>query len=158
MGGGLPAFGGAAIAGAIAALLIAIGSCLAWIGAEGEGDPIKGLDGDGKWTLAVGIVALVLFVLGVALRKSVVAGSAVAPAAIALAFAIWNIADKTRLPIDKAGVSSGEEDMYKEAMESIGLQAEFGLWMVLVGAVAAIAAAVFILATANRNQPRPYGR
>lgn len=158
MGGGLAPFAPAAIAGVIASVIVAIGSCLAWIGAEGKGDPVKGLEGDGKWTLAAGLIAVVLFGVGVAMRKAQVAAGAGVAGVVALGFAIWNIADKTRLPIQEADLSGARADQAKKLLEHMDLKAEFGLWMVLIGAVVAIGAAVFILMSANRTQSGPYGR
>ncbi|WP_406296097.1 hypothetical protein OG948_11980 [Embleya sp. NBC_00888] len=157
-GGGLPPFAPAAIAGVIASVIVAIGSCLAWIGPEGKGDPIKGLEGDGKWTLAAGLIAVVLFGVGVAMRKAQIAAGAGVAGIVALGFAIWNIADKTRLPLQEADLSGAQADRAKKILENLDLTAEFGLWMVLIGAVLAIGAAVFILMSANRTQSGPYGR
>ncbi|MFE3201062.1 hypothetical protein [Embleya sp. NPDC059237] len=160
MGGGLPSFGPGAIAGAIGAVIVVIGSCLAWIGADGKSDAIKGLDGDGKWTLAAGIVAVLLFVAGIATRKAVAAAGAGIPALVALGFAVWNVADKYRLPMQKDDVPSDKKDRYKQLLEHSGitLKVEAGLWMALAGAVIAIAAAAFVLITSKRNQSGPYGR
>jgi hypothetical protein len=160
MGGGLAPFAPGAIAGVVGAVIVAIGSCLAWIGAEGKGEAIKGLDGDGKWTLAAGIVAVLLFAAGVFARKAIVSAGAGIPALVALGFAIWNVAEKVRLPMAKDDVPSDKKDEYKDLLESHGvtLQVEAGLWMVLAGAVIAVAAAAFVLISNNRRPSGPYGR
>jgi len=159
MGGGLPAFGPASIAGAVAGVLIAIGSCLTWLKMD-DGDAsksYKGLDGDGVFTLIAGIVVIVLFALAVAMRKAPLAIAAGVPGIIALGLGIWNIAASERLPMKEEDIPGEGKEMVVKSIEEYG-STGIGLYLLLAGAVLAVGVAVFILVTANRNQPRPYGR
>ncbi|MFI1579557.1 hypothetical protein [Embleya sp. NPDC020630] len=159
MGGGLPSFGPGAIAGAIAAVLIIVGSCLPWlkIDADGRTGTYKGLGGDGVYTLIAGIVVLALFGAAILVRKATIAAAAAVPAVVALGLAAWNLAEPSRLPIKKDNIPSRAHELVKKTIDEYG-STGIGLWLLLVGAVVALGAAVFILVTAKRNTPAPYGR
>ncbi|MGC0414617.1 Trp biosynthesis-associated membrane protein [Embleya sp. AB8] len=159
VGGGLPSFGPAAIAGAIAAVLIIVGSCLPWlkIDANGESGTYKGLGGDGVYTLIAGIVVLALFAAGILLRKAPLAAAGAVPAVVAIGLAAWNLAEPSRLPIKKDNIPSRAHELVKKTIDHYG-STGIGLWLLLVGAVVALGAAVFVLVTAKRNTPAPYGR
>ncbi|GCD96819.1 hypothetical protein [Embleya hyalina] len=137
-----------------ASLLVLLGSFLPWVEAslEGSVETIKGTDGDGKWTMAAAVVAMVLFIVGVVARKPIISGSAAVPSLVAVVFGAWNIANPERL----ARVSIEDESGGMSSTELDGLLQQFdfsamgGLWIVVAGA--ALGVLFGVLAAAKTRQ------
>ena len=106
-------------------LVAIIGSFLAW--ASVEGISVSGTDGgDGTLTLILGLItaALAVFLLGRGRSRQI--GVAIAAALIIL-IAVINIADVNSVASDFGGIAD----------VSVG----FGLWLVLIGGIVALAGA-----------------
>ncbi|WP_413101783.1 hypothetical protein [Streptomyces sp. Inha503] len=135
-----------AIVGSVIAL---VGSMVNWVisDAEGATGGIKGIDGDGIITLIVALVAAILFITAMATKKAalyLVGG--VLGLAMAIV-AVINMADPERLLIqklkDEEGVSQQvAEKAAEQAAKLYDMTAGPGLYMVLVGALMALALGV----------------
>lgn len=153
-----PAFGGQAYAnfsyaGAAGGLLVLIGSFLAWVKAEagGESETVKGMDGDGVFTLIAGIAAIALFLAGVFMQKAILAAIGAVPGLIALAFAIFNVADTERLVIAKLEDDGASNSQAKDFASQLDISASFGLYIVLIGALVATVAGVMVYMQSRRT-------
>lgn len=145
-----------AIVGSVIALL---GSMVNWVVSDAEGATggIKGIDGDGIITLIIALVAAILFIAAMATKKAalyLVGG--VLGLAMAIVAAI-NMADPERLVVQKLkddeGVSQEvAEKAAEQATKLYEMTAGPGLYMVLIGAVVALALGVlgFMKARAAR--------
>ncbi|MGW7596121.1 hypothetical protein, partial [Streptomyces rubiginosohelvolus] len=115
--------------------------------AEGATGGIKGIDGDGIITLIVALVAAILFIAAMATKKAalyLVGG--VLGLAMAIV-AVINMADPERLVVqklkDEEGVSQQvAEKAAEQAAKLYDMTAGPGLYMVLVGALMALALGV----------------
>ncbi|WP_438492366.1 hypothetical protein [Streptomyces asiaticus] len=135
-----------AIVGSVIAL---VGSIVNWVisDAEGATGGIKGIDGDGIITLIVALVAAILFIAAMATKKAalyLVGG--VLGLAMAIV-AVINMADPERLVVqklkDEEGVSQQvAEKAAEQAAKLYDMTAGPGLYMVLVGALMALALGV----------------
>ncbi|MBA6439896.1 hypothetical protein [Streptomyces sp. GMR22] len=135
-----------AIVGSVIAL---VGSMVNWVisDAEGATGGIKGIDGDGIITLIVALVAAILFIAAMATKKAalyLVGG--VLGLAMAIV-AVINMADPERLVVqklkDEEGVSQQvAEKAAEQAAKLYDMTAGPGLYMVLVGALMALALGV----------------
>ncbi|UGQ14439.1 Trp biosynthesis-associated membrane protein [Yinghuangia sp. ASG 101] len=139
-------------AGAAGGLLVLIGSFLAWVKAEagGESETVKGMDGDGVFTLIAGIAAIALFLAGVFMQKAIVSAIGAAPGVIALIFAVLNFADTERLvkaKLEDDGASSSQAEKFASQLD---ISASFGLYIVLIGALVATVAGVLVFLKARR--------
>jgi len=140
-------------AGAVAAVVVVIGSLLKWVKAEYEGESAtaKGMDGDGVWTLIAGIVAIALFLAGVFMQKAILSASAAVPSLVALIVAVLNIADTERLvkaKLEDEGASSSQAEQLAKAFDT---SPSFGLYLVLIGALVAVAAGVMAFLQTRRS-------
>jgi hypothetical protein len=136
------------IAGIVGSALAFIGSFLAWTSAELEGDTttVRATEGDGIFTAITAAVAIALFVVGMVRKNDKIAAISVLPSLITLVIGVLNFLDPERLAradveSDPAteGASSEEIDAFLEAIEfSTGV----GLYVVLIGTVAALVAGV----------------
>ncbi|WP_413799878.1 hypothetical protein [Streptomyces iranensis] len=135
-----------AIVGSVIAL---VGSMVNWVVSDAEGATggIKGIDGDGIITLIIALVAAVLFIAAMATKKAalyLVGG--VLGLAMAIV-AVINMADPERLLIqklkDEEGVSQQvAEKAVEQASKLYDMTAGPGLYMVLIGALMALALGV----------------
>ncbi|GAA1096205.1 hypothetical protein [Streptomyces javensis] len=135
-----------ALVGSVIAL---VGSMVNWVisDAEGATGGIKGIDGDGIITLIVALVAAILFIAAMATKKAalyLVGG--VLGLAMAIV-AVINMADPERLVVqklkDEEGVSQQvAEKAAEQAAKLYDMTAGPGLYMVLVGALMALALGV----------------
>ncbi|WP_413808865.1 hypothetical protein [Streptomyces sp. OE57] len=135
-----------AIVGSVIAL---VGSMVNWVisDAERATGGIKGIDGDGIITLIVALVAAILFIAAMATKKAalyLVGG--VLGLAMAIV-AVINMADPERLVVqklkDEEGVSQQvAEKAAEQAAKLYDMTAGPGLYMVLVGALMALALGV----------------
>lgn len=146
-------FANVSYAGAGASAVVAICSFLAWaeLGSNGDTKTLKGTDGDGMFTLIAGIVAAALFVGGVFARKAVVSAAAALPALVALVFGVLNLADNERLPAawaEDEGASSAEAEAFAK---SIDVSTQFGLYLVLLGALVAVGAGIAVYLQGRRG-------
>ncbi|WP_062217090.1 hypothetical protein [Streptomyces sp. NBRC 109706] len=131
-------------AGIAGGVLAALGSVLAWatVDVEGESGSAKGLEGDGLWTLLLGIAVIGLFAAGLATKKVVFTAAAAAPGLIALIIGVLNFADLDRIARadlesepEAANLTSEEIDFILNAFD---FSAGVGLYMVLVGGLLAL--------------------
>ncbi|KAB8164184.1 hypothetical protein FH609_013270 [Streptomyces sp. 3MP-14] len=133
------------IAGIVGSALAALGSILVWATAEVEGESAgtKGLEGDGLWTLLLGIVAVGLFAAGMATKKVVLSAAAAAPALIVLVFGVLNLLDPERV-VRAEGESEGVPSEQIDALLSmVDVSAGFGLYLVVLGGLGGLAAGAF---------------
>ncbi|WNE97234.1 hypothetical protein PS467_18810 [Streptomyces luomodiensis] len=139
-----------AIFGIVGSVIALVGSLVNWVVSDAEGATggIKGIDGDGIITLIVALVAAVLFIAAMATKKAVIyLVSAVAGLAMAIVAGL-NISDPERLVVqkmtDEEGVSqSVAEKAAEQAAKLYDMTAGPGLYMVLIGALLALALGVF---------------
>ena len=130
----------AGIVGSVSMILGAIGSCLAWASASTALFTVSvgGLKGDGKITLAVSIIGLVLFIMTIALRSKPAFASALVMSLIVAGIGIYDAA------------SLGE-----------GVSVGVGLWLCIaagvMGACAAIAGIVASKPAAVQQPPAQTG-
>jgi hypothetical protein len=134
--------GKASYFGIAASLLVLCGSFLPWVEGtmDGASETIKATEGDGRWTAGLAVVAIVLFIIGLATRKAMIGASAAVPALIATGLAAWNAFDpqrlaETYLKAEGGGLSSEELDAL---IEQIDFTAMPGVWVVLVCALASV--------------------
>lgn len=144
----------AGIGGSALALL---GSLLAWtsVDFQGDSDTVSGLDGDGMFTLITSLLALGLFAFGLVKRNLMAAAGAALPSLITLVLGVINFLDPEKLARtyveDEAGGDVPSEQM-DALMETVDLSSAFGVWIVLLGSLAAVGAAGMLAAKARGPQ------
>ncbi|NUP33917.1 MAG: hypothetical protein HOU01_19725 [Streptomycetaceae bacterium] len=130
--------------GVLGAVLVLVGSFLPWVklSTEGLSETVKGNDGDGIITLVAAIAAIVLFGVGVAMRKAAVSAAGALPGLVALVFAVLNMVDKERLPTQQAEDKGADSDTIKEVLQGLDLSNSYGIYVVLIGALVTVAGGV----------------
>ncbi|EXU63896.1 hypothetical protein Z951_33340 [Streptomyces sp. PRh5] len=135
-----------AIVGSVIAL---VGSMVNWVisDAEGATGGIKGIDGDGIITLIVALVAAILFIAAMATKKAALYLVGGVLGLVMAIVAVINMADPERLVVqklkDEEGVSQQvAEKAAEQAAKLYDMTAGPGLYMVLVGALMALALGV----------------
>ncbi|NUU23450.1 MAG: hypothetical protein HOV68_18355 [Streptomycetaceae bacterium] len=129
--------------GIAGSLLALIGSFLPWIEVTAGGqsvDKLKGMDGDGVITLVAAIAAIVLFGVGVAMRKAVISACGAVPALVIVVMGIMNMTDTERLPTQKLEDEGIPSESIKEGLTGLDMSTMFGLYVLLIGAVIAVVA------------------
>jgi hypothetical protein len=138
------------IAGIVGSALAFIGSFLAWVSGEYEGqtETASGMDGDGMFTLITSLVAIGLFVFGLVRKNSKIAAISVLPTLITVVIGFLNVFDPERTARSSieseakdAGFSGAELDQaVDEAMGLYEFSPGMGLYVVVVGALVALVA------------------
>ncbi|AUA13057.1 MULTISPECIES: hypothetical protein [Streptomyces] len=145
-----------AIVGSVIAL---VGSMVNWVisDAEGATGGIKGIDGDGIITLIIALVAAILFIAAMVTKKAALYLVGGVLGLVMAIVAVINMADPERLVVQKLkddeGVSQEvAEKAAEQAAKLYEMTAGPGLYMVLIGAVVALALGVlgFMKARAAR--------
>ncbi|MDT0268182.1 hypothetical protein RM844_18015 [Streptomyces sp. DSM 44915] len=133
------------IAGIVGGALAALGSMLAWVSGEIEGTSGSeaGTVGDGLWTLLLGLAVAALFGAGMVTKKVVLSAAAAAPGLIILIIGILNFADLERIMYAAGEDEGASREMLEMLIPEMDLSPGIGLFMVLLGALAAIAAGGF---------------
>ncbi|OPF84666.1 hypothetical protein VT50_0201160 [Streptomyces antioxidans] len=144
-GHGAPAAAGPskklAIFAIVGALIVLVGSLVNWVVSDTAGDGgVKGTDGDGTITLIVSIVMAIVFIAALVTKKGMLYLVGAIGALVSAVFAVKNMMDPEALVItkaqDKLGVS---EKVAEQAVKQLELSAGPGIYMVLVGALLALA-------------------
>lgn len=148
------------IAAIVGSALVFIGSFLDWGTAEmpaqdgsTESESVAGMDSDGMWTLISSLVAIALLAFGMVKKNAMIAAASVLPSVVTLIFGILNVLDPKRI-IEaglKADAPEGTTDAQiselAKVIEDQGeLSAGIGLYLVLIGAVVALAAGAMVAA------------
>jgi uncharacterized membrane protein (TIGR02234 family) len=139
--------------------LALLGSCLAWTSVSMEGFPgdetVAGIDGDGVFTLITSILAIAAFVTGMVKRNNKIAAFSLVPSLVTLVFAVLNFLDPKRLArsyaedqVD-AEVTSEQLDQF---LEGYDFSTAFGLYLVIIGVLAALAGGVMTAMKARSSQ------
>ncbi|MDT0441904.1 hypothetical protein [Streptomyces johnsoniae] len=142
------------LAGIGGSALALLGSFLAWtsVDVEGTSDTVSGLDGDGMFTLITSLLALGLLAFGLVKQNLMAAAGSIVPSLVTLVFGVLNFLDpeklaRTYVEDETGGELSGEQ--LDGFMEGIDFSSSFGVWIVVLGSLVAVAAAG-VLATKAR--------
>lgn len=147
------------IVGIVGSGLAFVGSFLAWVSGEytesgqTETETASGMDGDGTFTLIASIVAIALFAFGMVRKNPRIAAISIVPTLVTLAFGVLNVLDPERLAessmekeAEDLGLTGAELDQAIElAMEAYEFSPGMGLYIVLLGAVAALVAGAMVV-------------
>lgn len=131
--------------GVAGGVLAAIGSALAWVELSlgGQTEKLKGTEGDdGMFVIIGALLAAALFVGGVVARKAVISAAAAVPALVALIFGVLNMVDSERLPTQKLEEEGAPSAEITEALKMFEISSAFGVYVVVLGALIAVAAGV----------------
>jgi hypothetical protein len=133
--------------GIAASALAFVGSVLPWVtlDLDGESTNAKGWEGDGMFTLIAALVAAGLFVAAKVTKKSVAAAAAALPGLVILVFGILNVVSseriiRTKLEDEAPGAPAEQIDALVKAGAEVA-STGFGLWLVLIGGLGALACA-----------------
>jgi hypothetical protein len=137
---------GLLIAGIVGSGVALIGSILGWVTTDGAEDTLRGTDGDGMFTLITSAIAVALLVFGLVRKNDKIASFSVIPSVITLGIGVFNFLDPARLArswIESQPEAEGMPAAEIDAMvEGVDWSAAAGLWIVIVGALAAVVAGV----------------
>jgi hypothetical protein len=145
------------IAGIVGSALAFIGSFLAWtsVDYEGTSETVKATEGDGIFTAITAAIAIALFVVGMVRKNDKIAAISVLPSLITLVLGLLNFLDPERLA--RADIESDPEaegvpsEQIDELLKQFDFSSAAGLYIVLLGAVAALVAGV--MAGLKARQP-----
>jgi hypothetical protein len=123
---------------------------------QGETETVKATEGDGMFTLITAAAAIALFVVGLVRKNDKIASFSALPSLITVGLALFNFLDPERLARSYVendsqfeGATSADIDaLFKE----IDFSAGAGLYIVLLGAIAALVAGVMSGMKARQSQ------
>ncbi|MGW3571437.1 Trp biosynthesis-associated membrane protein [Streptomyces sp. NPDC000941] len=143
--GGAPADAGQskkfAIIGIVGAALALVGSLVNWVVGEANGDTggVKGIDGDGLFTLIISIVAALALIGAMVTKKAQLFLGGAVLSLVTVVFGVINMVDPARLVASKLedeGASAAEAEKYADqVVKAADMGAAPGLYMVLIGAL-----------------------
>lgn len=146
----------AAIIAVIGGVLVAAGSLLAWakvsinLAGLNESETVKGIDGsDGKLTVALGVVIVVLAALALGKRATKTASRVITGCAvIATGIGAWDWTDIKSKGDDivhqAATAAGGNAEVIKMLEDGIKVSTSIGLYLVVLGGIIAIIGGVML--------------